>query len=181
MQAMDLPSQRIRIGLLIAVAIIGAAMILLAIGRTCDTQTNLRETQATPSPARKPFVLFINNHRHGPTNGLASIPQAGVPMPTSGGPMRCGHPGAVSEVEWKFLRTVDTGDEYEVPRRFPIDTPTPNTEKKTVTYRGEPLTIFEDDVQRVMFLSPEDLEKIRQNAAGESSSRPATQPANPLT
>lgn len=86
------------------------------------------------------FVIFINNKRYGPTNGSSLVPpKGGVQQET--GRSTCGHPGAVSEVEWKYLRTIDTGDEYEVTRRFPIDTATPSTEKKTVTYSGDLTTI----------------------------------------
>ena len=110
------------------------------------------------------FVVFINNKRYGPSNGSSLVPpKDGVTEET--GKSTCGHPGAVSEIEWKYLRTTDAGDEYEVTRRFPVDTATPNTEKKTVTYSGKPLTVFEDEVQRVLFLSPEDFKSIQEGKA----------------
>ena len=132
-----------------------------------------------PSAARQDhrkfstFVVFINNKRYGPTNGASSVPPTGGVQQETG-KSTCGRPGAVSEVEWKYLRTTDAGDEYEVIRRFPIDTSTPNTEKKTITYNGQPLTVFEDDMQRVLFLSPDDFEKTQSDATG-SASQPTTQ------
>jgi beta-lactamase regulating signal transducer with metallopeptidase domain/tetratricopeptide (TPR) repeat protein len=122
------------------------------------------------------FVIFINNKRYGPTNGSSLVPpKGGVTEET--GKSTCGHPGAVSQVEWKYLRTTDAGDEYEVTRRFPIDT-APRIEKKTVTYSGKPLTVFEDDIQRVLFLSREDYESITGGKSVVATTRPVTQPQN---
>jgi len=122
--------------------------------------------------------VFINNHRYGPSNGGLSYPADIVPKEdqtnfttkVTNSSMSNGHPGAVSKVEWKFLRTTDKGDEYEVTRYFPFERPstqpstkptaTPKPVTKTVTYNGKPVVVFEDDVQRVWLLTKADHKKI---------------------
>ncbi|MBN2583260.1 MAG: M48 family metalloprotease, partial [Planctomycetes bacterium] len=61
-----------------------------------------------------------------------------------------GHPGQVSEVTWKYLRTTDEGDVYEMTRRYPSDTDRPEITMITVTYNGVPTVAFEDDVHRAI-------------------------------
>jgi len=68
-----------------------------------------------------------------------------------------GHPGAVSELSGKFLRSTRAGDEYEFTRKFPADAADPadiKTTTKTVVYAGQPLTVFEDDAQRIVIYPP---------------------------
>ena len=169
-----------RLGVLIAAVLVAAIAVPLAVLKATGPEKPAAENASTQvaTGARKfpAFVVFVNNKRYGPTNGSSLIPQGAGVTPETGNTID-GHPGAVSEVEWKFLRTTDAGDEYEVSRRFPADTATPNTEKKTVTYNGKPLTVFQDDVQRVLFLSPADFKSVQEGKLIVPAGVPATQPA----
>jgi len=114
---------------------------------------------AAPGTATRQYgsvKLFINNHRYGPTNGLT-----GDAGPT--GKATCGHPGHVSEVSWHFLRPTPQGDIYEFTRVYPSDTATPATSRATVTYKGAPLVVFEDDIQKVVLrpASPEETARAK--------------------
>ena len=168
-----LDSQRNRRGLsmlltMLLIAAVVAIVIPLSTLRAKDGEFQSQSATAKVGESTRKFpafVVFINNHRYGPTNGGSLIPQEGVEPPKTGKSID-GHPGAVSEVEWKYLRTTDAGDEYEVTRRFPVDAPTPGVETKTVVYSGKPLTVFQDNVQRVLFLSQENFRKIQQSEAG---------------
>jgi beta-lactamase regulating signal transducer with metallopeptidase domain len=168
-----------RLGILIAAVLVAAVAVPLAVLKATGPEKPVAAKADEPARKFPALVVFVNNCRYGPTNGGSSIPPEGGVMQETGKSTN-GHPGAVSEVEWKYLRTTDAGDEYEVTRRFPIDTPTPSTEKKTVTYSGKPLTVFEDDVQRVLFLSREDFKSLQEGKAiGPTThgAEPATQPA----
>jgi hypothetical protein len=101
---------------------------------------------AGPDSRRHPAnELFINNHKFGADNGCSSD----VPL---SGQSTCGHPGHVSEVAWKFLRTDSRGDVYEFTRKYPSDTAAAKTDTKEVTYAGEALTLWEDDTQKIILL-----------------------------
>ena len=105
-----------------------------------DAQLGAADTKDTRRfPAAE---VFINNHRLGPTNGLT-----GSLKPT--GSVECGHPGHVSKVTWKFLESTPEGDAYHFTRTYPADGKNPDTTEKTVTYHGEPIVVFEDDVQEI--------------------------------
>ncbi len=86
--------------------------------------------------------VFINNRRFGPANGLT----AGLKVT---GSAECGHPGHVSRIKWKFLESTAEGDVFHFARTYPADGENPNTREKTIAYRGKPIVIFEDDVQRI--------------------------------
>lgn len=61
----------------------------------------------------------------------------------------CGHPGHVSKVTWKFLRTSPKGDVYKISRKYPSDSDAPTTDAKEATYSGKPLTLWKDDYQKI--------------------------------
>jgi hypothetical protein len=94
--------------------------------------------QRTYSTAR----LFINNHKFGETNGCSQD------CPASG-KVTCGHPGHVTELVWKFLRSGPGGDVYQFMRKYPADTEPSTTETKEVTYTGKPIILWEDDYQKI--------------------------------
>src|SRR5439155_214060 len=74
--------------------------------------------------------FFINNRRYGDSNGMNG------PLGVVTSSAQCGHPGAVSELSSKFLRSTRDGDEYEFTRKFPIDAKEPleiKTSRKVVT------------------------------------------------
>lgn len=96
------------------------------------------------SPKYKNNVVFVNiDDFTSDTNGAT-----GDMGPT--GKITCGHPGAVSQVTWKFLTTSSEGDVYEFSRVFPSDTATPQTTIKQITYSGQQQVIFQDKVHRVI-------------------------------
>lgn len=92
-------------------------------------------------------VLFINNHKYGENNGCTGLLSLT-------GQSSCGHKGAVSEVTWSFLRTNDEGDVYTFTRKYPSNTPSPETSTKEstkeVTYSGKKLILWSDDVQKIL-------------------------------
>jgi len=90
--------------------------------------------------------LFINNHKFGDTNGCSG--DFGM-----SGHSVCGHPGHVSDVTWKFLRTDREGDVYQITRKYPSDSATPKTDTKEVPYAGKALILWQDDYQKII-LSP---------------------------
>jgi hypothetical protein len=99
---------------------------------------------ASTEPRRFPgVVLFINNLRYSERNGCTS--EVGL-----SGKSVCGHTGAVSVVEWAWLRTTREGDDYRFTRVFPSDTPTAETSVKDVTYAGGDLVLWEDKAQRIV-------------------------------
>lgn len=80
------------------------------------------ESSKEISPHFPDVELFINNRKYGETNGCIS---RFTPKPVNLGiqakrAMKCGHPGAVSKVIWKYLESDDTGDQYEVQRISPF-------------------------------------------------------------
>ena len=101
-------------------------------------------TRAGDDGRRHPATeIFINNHKFGEANGCSGY--FGL-----SGQNSCGHPGHVSEVTWKFLRTIREGDVYQVIRKYPSDSTAPKAATKEVTYSGKPLTIWEDDYQKII-------------------------------
>jgi hypothetical protein len=80
--------------------------------------------------------------------------------------MTCGHPGAVSEVTWKFLGTSDEGDSYEFVRKFPADTDNEAVSTKKIVFRGVSFTVWQDDIQRIVIL-PATANALRKAGAKE--------------
>jgi len=70
----------------------------------------------------------------------------------------CGHPGHVSKVTWKFLRTSPKGDVYKISRLYPSDSDAPGADAKEVTYSGKPLTLWKDDHQKIVLRPVKDKE-----------------------
>jgi hypothetical protein len=64
--------------------------------------------------------------------------------------LTCGHRGAVTKLTWEYLRTDKEGDHYTFERLFPFEEPTQSSEVKEVTYQGQELVVFEDDVHRIV-------------------------------
>jgi len=112
------------------------------------TDENANPPQAVPNasptdPRRFSTVKsFVNFTGGSPNDGCV-----GDASPS--GSIRCGHPGAVSDVSWSWLRTTDQGDVYRFTRIYPHDTPTAQTVVKEVTYTGSPLVVWEDAVHRI--------------------------------
>ena len=132
------------------------------------TKTGEPPLKSLPPPVdarRHPATeLFINNHKFGDDNGCAATV---VPS----GQATCGHPGHVSEITWKFLRTDGDGDVYQITRRYPSDAATANTDTKECTYAGKALTLWADDTQKIILRPKPPV--TSDNEAGRSESHPA--------
>lgn len=80
-------------------------------------------------------------------SGCTSSSQKGQPLADA--TLKCGYPSAVSEVTWKYIKTVDAGDVYRFTRRFPSDVENPKEETKEVTYTGKEIVVFQDKFHRI--------------------------------
>ena len=72
------------------------------------------------------------------------------------GNMICGHPGAVSQVEWKFVRRKGDKDVYKFTRKFPISAENPTTTSKEVEFEGKQIKVFEDEFQCIVISGPKE-------------------------
>lgn len=127
-------------------AIIVAASSLMTLNAEStdpSSSTTKPATRASDKRQYEDVQFFINNHRYGPTNGAY-----GPMSPASR--CSCGHPGAVSQVSWKFLRSGPEGDVYSFSREFPLDADNATVTTKEVTYSDIPMVIFADEVQKVI-------------------------------
>lgn len=116
------------------------------------------ETTATVSPTFSPVEVFINNGKSGDSNGCTTT---FTPQPKSfhtemRHSLTCGHPGAVSKLEWEYVRTDDEGDRYHFERVFPYQEPGQETTSKEILYTGQELLLFEDESQRIVIRPPSD-------------------------
>jgi hypothetical protein len=98
-------------------------------------------------PAAHSAEFFINNIKYGETNGCSG----GL---IASGEITCGHPGAVSWVTWEFIERRGDADHYIFTRTFPSDAPSSMITTHPVDYRGETITVFQDDVQRMILRPP---------------------------
>ncbi|MCH9655773.1 MAG: hypothetical protein K0U86_13985 [Planctomycetes bacterium] len=104
------------------------------------------------------MAVKINNHKFGESNGCTttfSPRQKSSNVKVKHG-SRCGHPGAVSKLNWEYLRTDEKGDHYRFERSFPNDKPNYTVVTKEVLYRGQEVILFEDDVQRISMFPAEE-------------------------
>ncbi|RKY24663.1 MAG: hypothetical protein DRP83_07315, partial [Planctomycetota bacterium] len=139
-----------KLGTLGLLILLLTAAVLLPMARATQKpateKPQAEEPEKTEAPVGEDFltgVVFINNHRYGPDNGAVS-------QLTKTGKMTCGHPGAVSEVSWKWLRDTPPGDEYEFTRIFPAGAANAKTHKNIVTYDGSHASIWKDDFQEIV-------------------------------
>lgn len=136
----------------IAVVIVGVAV---GTGSGCSQAPSEQESL---DPKYPKLAVRISNHQYGDANDCTATfsPQAADGGVTIGSEMTCGHPGAVSKLRWKYLHTDAAGDHYNFSRMFPSDAPVNTTEFKDVVYTGKELVVFEDEVQRIAMLPPDD-------------------------
>lgn len=87
--------------------------------------------------------MFVNIHLGGESNGCTT----GLGKK---GKMTCGNPGHVSEVTWTFLRSTPEGDVYSITRKYPSDAAIPVAETKEVSFNGQDLILWKDDVQKII-------------------------------
>jgi hypothetical protein len=89
----------------------------------------------------KPTDAFDGN------TGCTCFSPKGTSVPDAS--LTCGHPGAVSEVSWKYVKTTENGDVYKFTRRFPADAEAPKEETKEVVFQGKKVIVFEDQWHRI--------------------------------
>ena len=128
-------------------------LLLLVSCRPSDTNPHestetSEDSHKAGSPDSQPqFVgeVFCNNVKYGPTNGASgSLGRDGK--------LICGHPGAVSEITWKFVARRDGKDIYTFQRLFPSHGETPHTQRKQVAFGGGSVVVFQDEVQRISII-----------------------------
>lgn len=115
----------------------------------------VNEPSEDESPHYPDVELFINNRKHGETNGCTTgftphSKKLGMQVTHES---TCGHPGEVSKVTWKYLHSDDAGDHYEVRRVFPVGEVNEKMQEVHIAFKGQPIVLFEDDVQLVMMRS----------------------------
>ncbi|MCE9613831.1 MAG: protein kinase [Lentisphaerae bacterium] len=142
--------------------------------RNVSTQSTPVQQKADPAaaptdPRRYTAVRAFVYHATSRADGCA-----GDAAPT--GCVRCGYPGAVSEVSWAWLRATPQGDVYRFTRVFPHETPEAQTTVKEVTYAGGTLVVWEDAVQRIGLESPHLQFRL---VAEDNDSTPADEFADP--
>jgi hypothetical protein len=69
--------------------------------------------------------------------------------------LRCGYPGEVSEIGWKFIRHENNKDLYSFERIFPADANEYKVTSKTVAYDGNQIIIFQDEHHVIVLDSPD--------------------------
>lgn len=119
-----------------------------------------------PQRTHSAVGIFINNHKYGGTNG-------GKTELSAAGWMKCGAPGHVSKVTWKFLRSTPQGDIYAMTRTYPLDSKTPSESNKEITFAGKPVLLWEDNFQKISLFP---ISEARKSTGPEEPRRPAREP-----
>jgi len=68
--------------------------------------------------------------------------------------LRCGYPGQVSNISWKFVKHEDNTDIYSFERIFPVGVDEQSTTTKLVEYKGEQTIVFQDEFHVVVLDIP---------------------------
>lgn len=119
------------------------------------TEQIVNEPNSDAPPQYPDVELFINNRKHGETNGCttgftAHPKKQGMQVTHES---TCGHPGAVSKVTWKYLQSDEAGDHYEVRRVFPVGELNEKMQEVNIAFKGQPTVLFEDELQSVIMRS----------------------------
>lgn len=118
-----------------------------------EKQVNDPESEMPPRYLE--MELFVNNRKHGETNGCTTgftVHPKSLGMQVAH-EMTCGHPGAVSKVVWRYIESDDRGDHYDVRRVFPLGESNETAKDVRIVFNGQPIVLFEDDVQLVTMRS----------------------------
>jgi hypothetical protein len=108
---------------------------------------------ATASPRFKARIVCFNGKLDsGSFCAGTSFQPDGTLQPK--GQMTCGYPGKVSDLEWSFVERRGTNDVYRFTRRFPSDSPAPNTTSKTVEFSDRRVIVFGDQAQVIVIEPP---------------------------
>ena len=136
-------------------------MLLSLIISSCGSPKNANQRAADKRPSAEEAALstkgtpefvatiFCNNHRYGRTSGCNAT------LVATGG-LKCGHPGAVSEIAWTFMEHKNGKDRYRIERRFPTDGPTPVSTVSEIEFAGTEVVVFEDEFQKLSILPLDD-------------------------
>lgn len=124
--------------------------------------------EASEPPRHAHVQMFVNIHGRGESNGctVTFTPQRSDPGTDIRHGVTCGHPGAVSKVTWKYLKTDRQGDHYQIKRLFPYKEPGETPSVKQVTYVGKELVVWKDEVQRIVMRPPPPKTESKNSALG---------------
>lgn len=131
--------------LAMAVLVLLVSIILAMYGGPAEPPDAPGSASAPPPPLPRLEILIENKRYGGGSNCRGTF------APT--GRMRCGYPGAVSEVSWESIDSESRSKQpqYRFTRIFPVGAEDARTTTTTVTLDPEalPTILFEDDEQRV--------------------------------
>jgi hypothetical protein len=112
------------------------------------------DVSAKSPPRFKALVTCFNGKvDSGSSCSVTCFQPDGVLHP-KGGPLKCGYPGQVSEVEWTFVERRGGKDVYRFTRVFSSDSVTATTTSKTVEFSDSRVVVFEDKFQVIVMEPP---------------------------
>lgn len=106
------------------------------------------------SPRFKARITCFNGKLDSGSSCSGTSFQPDGTLHAKGGPLTCGYPGRVSEIEWAFVERRGANDVYRFTRRFPSDTATVTTTSKEVEFSDRRVIVFEDEFQVVVIEPP---------------------------
>ena len=112
------------------------------------------DAPAKLTPRFKALVTCFNGKVDSGSSCSATCFQPDGALHPKGGPLKCGYPGQVSEVEWAFVERRGSKDVYRFTRVFSSDTATAATTSKTVEFSDSRVVVFEDKFQVIVMEPP---------------------------
>ena len=112
------------------------------------------DAPAKSAPRFKAMVACFNGKVDSGSSCSTTCFQPDGTLQPKGGPLKCGYPGQVSEVEWAFVERRGNKDVYRFTRVFPSDTATASKSSKTVEFSDSRVVVFEDKFQVIVIEPP---------------------------
>ena len=103
-----------------------------------------------PPPVHKASLVCFNGKDGSGSNCRSTMAkiEGGLKVITS--TLRCGFPGAVSEITWTYRGQKEGKDLYHVTRKFPSDTDHATTVKTDLSFDGKRHVLFQDEAQCIV-------------------------------
>ena len=119
---------------------------------TAQTQANM----SSPHYAAELFVYVGEIGSGTNTHTIISDPnkQTNPNLKINNQSIRCGYPGEVSNISWKFIKHEDNTDIYSFERIFPVGVKEQSTTTKIVEYKGKQTIVFQDEYHVVVLDIP---------------------------
>ena len=111
---------------------------------------------AAASPRFKARITCFNGKVDSGSSCSTTTFQPDGTLHTKGGPLKCGYPGRLSEIEWAFVERRGANDVYRFTRRFPYETADVSTTRKEVEFSDSRVVVFEDKFQVVVMEPPKE-------------------------